>query len=77
MMRLSYENIDRLRTALSQHGCDDDEINYGVEAVISEDPPHPKTDQDSDVLAFALDAIRNKKPSPEDDEDDTQGSTWW
>ena len=75
-MRLSYERINQLRTALSQHGCDDDEINYGVEVVISEDPPHPKTDQDSDVLAFALNAIQNKKPSSEEDEDDSVELPW-
>lgn len=61
-MRMSLERIKELREALHDHGFNDDHVNYAIELVIDDDPPHPKTDHVSDILSFSIKAIKEKYP---------------
>ena len=68
-MNLSAKDIKELRSALRDHGFDDDHVKYGIEAVIDDmssgegiyGPPF------SEIFSFAIKAIREKYPDADDD----------
>lgn len=67
-MNLSAKAIKELRSALHDHGFNNDHAKYGIEAVINDMPSGDGFGPPfSEIFSFAIKATREKYPDADDD----------